>query len=97
MIYATFNDFSHSSIYKGSKLSAPVWGVSSVPFPFRFPFPLDYELVSSGISLQSVKNILKWRVTQNERYILVLPLLSFREMTSELIAFNHSRGTRTGY
>ena len=26
------------------------WGVSSVPFPFGFPFQLHYELVSSGIS-----------------------------------------------
>ena len=32
--------------------------VSSVPFPFRFPFQLHCELVSSGISSQSVQNIL---------------------------------------
>ena len=34
------------------------WGVSSVPFPFQFPFQLHYELVSSGISSLSVQNIL---------------------------------------
>ena len=32
-------------------------GVSSVPFPFWFPFQLHYELVSSGISSQSVQKI----------------------------------------
>ena len=40
-----------------------LWGVSSVPFPFWFPFQLHCELVSSGISSQSVQNILIWRVT----------------------------------
>ena len=29
-------------------------GVSSVPFPFRFPFQLHCELISSGINSQSV-------------------------------------------
>ena len=51
------------------------------------------HLVSSGISSQSVQNI------------LVLSLLRFIEMTFELITFNHLRGhssstalgTRTGY
>ena len=38
--------------------SPPHWGVSSVPFSFRFPFQLHCELVSSGIISQSVKNIL---------------------------------------
>ena len=36
------------------------WGVSSVPFPFWFSFHLHFELVSSGISSQSVQNILIW-------------------------------------
>ena len=52
-------------------LSLVVWyqkgysqkGVSSVPFPFWFPFQLHWKLVSSGISSQSVQNILIWRVT----------------------------------
>ena len=63
------------------------------------------QLVSSGISSQSVRNILIWHVTENERPILVLYLLRFSEMTYELIIFNHLRchssspalGTRTGY
>ena len=50
-------------------------------------------------------NLKSWRVTQNERPILVLSLLRFSKMTSELIAFYHLRchssstalGTRTGY
>ena len=70
-----------------------------------FPFQLHCKLVSSGISSQSVQNILIWRVTLNERPILVLSFLRFGEMTSELITFNHLRchssstalGTRTGY
>ena len=33
-------------------------GVSSVPFPFWFPFQLHCELVSSGTSSQSLQNIL---------------------------------------
>ena len=41
-----------------------LWGVSSVPFPFWFPFQLHCELVSSGISSQSVQNILIWHVTK---------------------------------
>ena len=32
------------------------WGVSSVPFPFLFPFHLHFNLVSSGIVSQSVQN-----------------------------------------
>ena len=44
-------------------------GVSSVTFPFRFPFQLHCGLVSSRVSSQSVQNILKWRVTYNERPI----------------------------
>ena len=39
------------------------WGVSSAPCPFCFPFQLHCELVSSGISSQTVQNILIWRVT----------------------------------
>ena len=84
-----------------------LWAVSSVPFPFWFPFQLHWELVSSGISSQSVQNILIWCVTKNERPILVQSLLRFSEMASELITFNlidlrcHSSstrlGTRTGY
>ena len=38
-------------------------GVSSVPFPFWFPFQLHCKLVSLGISSQSVQNILIWGVT----------------------------------
>ena len=80
-------------------------GVSSVPFPFRFPFQSYCELVSSGISSQSVQNILIWCVTWNKRPNLVLSHLRFSEMTSELITFNHLRchssstalGTRTDY
>ena len=61
------------------------WGVSSVPFSFWFPFQLHCELVSSGISSQSVQNnILIERVTSNERPILVLTILRFSKMTSEL-------------
>ena len=81
------------------------WGVSSVPFPIWFPFQLHCELVSSGISSQSVQNILIWHATYNEMPILVLSLLRFSEMTSELITFNHLRchssstalENRTGY
>ena len=29
------------------------WGVSSVPFPFGFPFRLHYELVSSLLALDA--------------------------------------------
>ena len=80
-------------------------GVSSVPFPFWFPFQLHCKLVSSRISSQSVQNILIWCVTWNERPILVLSLLRFSKMTSEQITFNHLRchssptelGIRTGY
>ena len=57
------------------------------------------------MSSQSVQNILIWRVTYTERPILVLSLLMFSQMISELITFNHLRcqssstvlGTRTGY
>ena len=38
-------------------------GVSSVPFPFWFPFQLHCELVSLRISSQSVQNIFIWCVT----------------------------------
>ena len=77
----------------------------TVPFPFRFPFQLHWELVSSGICSQSVQNILIGRVTSNKRPILVLSLLRFSKMTSELITFNYLRchsgstalETRTGY
>ena len=31
------------------------WGVSSVPFPFRFPFQLHYELVSSLLALDATE------------------------------------------
>ena len=75
-------------------------------FPFDFPFNhiLNY-IASSGISSQSVQTILIWRVTYNETPILVLSLLKFSEMTSELITFHHLRchssstalRTRTGY
>ena len=75
-------------------------GVSSVPVPFQ----LHCNLVSSGISSQSVLNILVWCVTQNERPILVLSYFRFSEMTFEMITFNHltchssstALGTRTG-
>jgi hypothetical protein len=33
-----------------AKISSSLWGVSSVPFHFGFPFQLHCELVSSGIS-----------------------------------------------
>ena len=77
------------------------WGVSSAPFPFWFPFWLHCIAISS----QLVQNILVWRVTYNERAILVLSFLRFSKMTSELITFNHFRchsrltvlGTRTDY
>ena len=72
----------------------PFWGVSSVSFPFWFPFQLHCKLVSSGINSQLVQNILIWSVTLKERPILVLSLLRFSEMTYELIT---ELGTRTGY
>ena len=59
--------FSHSHYIKrtskrifktGKRKGTPKERVSSVPFPFWFPFQLQYELVSSGISSQSVQNIL---------------------------------------
>ena len=31
------------------------WGVSSVPFPFRFPFQLHCELVSSLLALDATE------------------------------------------
>jgi len=30
-----------------------LWGVSSVPFPFRFPFQLHCELVSAFLALDA--------------------------------------------
>ena len=82
-----------------------IGGVSSVPFPFWFPFQLHCKLVSSGISSQLVQNILIWCVSWNERPIPALSLLRFSKMISELITFNHLRChsssralvTRTGY
>ena len=32
-----------------------LWGVSSVPFPFRFPFQLHCELVSSLLALDATE------------------------------------------
>ena len=75
-----------------------LWGVSSVPFPFWFPYQLHCKLVSSGISSQSVQIF----------WYGVLPFWSYlfrSEMTSELITFCHLRchssstalGNGTGY
>ena len=112
LIYLFWNS---ASACKSARSIQPFWavffctwqqqGVSSVPFPFWFPFQLHFKLVCSGIRSQSVQNILICRVIKNERPILVLFLLRFSEMTSELITFNclryHSSsralGTRTGY
>ena len=79
-------------------------GVSSVPFPFWFPFQLHCKLVSSGISSQSVQNI--WfGVLLKTRDLLWSYLFWGSAKTSEMITFNHLRchsnstalGTRTGY
>ena len=43
-------------------LQMTIWGVSSVPFPFWFPFQLHCESVTSVISSKSVQNILIRRV-----------------------------------
>ena len=88
-----------ATLWKGEYLK----GVSSIRFPSWFPF--HCELISPGISSQSVQNILTWHVTLNERPILILSLLRFSEITSKLITFNHLRchssstalGTRTAY
>ena len=49
--------------YASANGSSHYRGASSVPFPFRFPFQLHCKLVSSGISSQSVQNIVIWCVT----------------------------------
>ena len=88
----------------GIPVQTDFWGfqLSSVPVPF-FPFQSHCKEVSS------VNNQFKifWYgvILKNERPILVLSLLRFSKMTSELITFNHLRchssstalGTRTGY
>ena len=67
------NNWVNCSVYvcrqsKGIRKTKTFWfvwlrGVSSVPFPFRSPFQLHCKQVSSGISSQSVQNILIWHVT----------------------------------
>ena len=37
------------------KVQVQPWGVSSVPFPFRFPFQLHCELVSSLLALDTTE------------------------------------------
>ena len=51
--------FSHSAgsryVHKYFLYTPSPWGVSSVPFPFRFPFQLHYELVSSLLALDATE------------------------------------------
>ena len=37
------------------KYACKYWGVSSVPFPFRFPFQFHCELVSSLLALDATE------------------------------------------
>jgi hypothetical protein len=48
-----------TSIFAIYSVKITNWRVSSVPFPFRFPFQLHCELVSSGISSKSVQKNLE--------------------------------------
>ena len=43
------------SIILINDVSSSQWGVSSVPFPFQFPFQLHCELVSSLLALDATE------------------------------------------
>ena len=44
-----------AKFYNKMVASIKLRGVSSVPFPFRFPFQLHYELVSSLLALDATE------------------------------------------
>ena len=56
----------------------PPWGVSSVPFPFRFPFQLHCELVSSLLALDATE-LVSQQVTQMVVELINIDVISVKQ------------------
>ena len=54
------------------------WGVSSVPFPFRFPFQLHFELVSSLLALDATE-LVSQPLTQMVLEMINIHVISVQE------------------